>query len=326
MVTQAGNGGLTETIKNAISTIDRLIKYLNSIPASTYNIIGTFTRLVAEIYVINRAINAVKASSIASEISLKDLGTKGVASMETLTIAVNGLGAAFKRILPVLLATLAVEGIMYVIDSINGETDAINKESEAMTDNLAIKQQQIEVSQQQEEYVNALLDAHVKLSDAINSGTLTDKKKQQADQNLQETEKQLSAFLSQATIQRLNEDGWTQDSINAVKNDYNEASKQKRTALANLAVSELKHAQDTIKNSLNLIEAYKNDAESFINGNNDKLDSLNALWEFEVKYADWKKNKADSEYKQAQQNTEQARQAYNNLPEDTPDDIKELLS
>ena len=146
MVTQAGNGGLTETIKNAISTIDRLIKYLNSIPASTYNIIGTFTRLVAEIYVINRAINAVKASSIASEISLKDLGTKGAASMEILTIAVNGLGAAFNRILPVLLATLAVEGIMYVIDSLNGETDAINKESEAMTDNLAVKQQQIEVS------------------------------------------------------------------------------------------------------------------------------------------------------------------------------------
>lgn len=310
MVTQAGNGGLTETIKNAISTIDRLIKYLNSIPASTYNIIGTFTRLVAEIYVINRAINAVKVSAKASGISLDDLGKKGVASMETLTIAVNGLGAAFKRILPVLLATLAVEGIMYVIDSINGETEAVNNETNALSENLAIKRQQIESYNRQEEFLDAIFTAHQKLTAEIESSTISDEKKKKLLNDRIETENQMAKIVGWSAVQQMQADNWTDDSTKKVRDNYKKATDDKKRALAEFISAKQQEAITNYQTAVQNMQNWKEETDQFCRATGDKIDALHEyvsaleiVYTIEEKFHQWQKSNAQeglSDLKQKQ--------------------------
>ena len=160
------------------------------------------------------------------------MGVNGVASMSALRVAVESVGAAFKRILPVLIVTTVIEGISYLVDSTNSETEAINKQTDAMIDNVAAKRQEIEMYSQQEDFLDALFTAHQKLTAEIESSTVSDKKKKKLLEDRIETENQMANVVGWSAVQQMQADNWTDESTKKVRDNYKKATDDKKRALA----------------------------------------------------------------------------------------------
>ncbi|MDY4474050.1 phage tail tape measure protein [Mitsuokella sp.] len=274
MVTQAGNGGLTESIKNIISVVDRIIRGLNSISAGTYNAIGTFARLAAEMYVLNRAITAINTSLATTRAGLIKTGTEGAASMSTLRVAVEGVGMAFKRILPVLIATTVVEGILHLVGSLDDETDAIHKQSDALEENLAVKRQEIETYNRQEEFLDALFTAHQKLTAEIESSTVSDEKKKKLLEDRIETENQMANIVGWSAVQQMQADNWTENSTKQVRDEYKKATEDKKKALAQFIAAKQEEAVINYQTATKNMENWKQETHEFCLGMSDRIKSI----------------------------------------------------
>lgn len=274
MVAQGGNSGLTEWLKECVTELDHFAKFLSSVSASTYSTIGSMVKLAGIMYTVNKVMRMIRTSSVAAKAGLATMGAEGAASMSILRAAVESVGAAFKRILPVLIVTTVIEGISYLVDSTNSETEAIQKQSETLEDNLAVKRQEIEMYSQQEDFLDALFTAHKKLTDEIESSTVSDEKKKKLLEDRIETENQMAQVVGWSAVQQMQADNWTDDSTKKVRDNYKKATDDKKRALAEFIAAKQEEAVKNYELATKNMENWKQETHEFCLGMSDRIKSI----------------------------------------------------
>lgn len=274
LVAQGGNSGLAEWLKECVSELDHFAKFLSSVSASTYSAIGSMAKLAGIMYTVNKVMGRIRTSLAATKAGLIATGVEGAASMAILRVAVEAVGAAFKRILPVLIVTTVVEGILYLVDSTNSETDAIQKQSETLEDNLAVKRQDIEMYSQQEDFLDALFTAHQKLTEEIESSTVSDEKKKKLLEDRIETENQMANVVGWSAVQQMQADNWTDESTKKVRDNYKKATEDKKKALAQFIAAKQEEAIKNYELATKNMENWKQETHEFCLGMSDRIKSI----------------------------------------------------
>ena len=301
MVAQGGNSGLTEWLKECVTELDNLAKFLSTVSTSTYSFLGSMVKLAAIMYAVNRAMRMVRTSSATARAWLITMGVDGVASMSALRVAVESVGAAFKRILPVLIVTTVIEGISSLIDSTNSETEAIQKQSEAIQDSVAVKRQEIEMYNQQEDFLDALFVAHQKLTAEIESSTISDKKKKKLLEDRIETENQMANVVGWSAVQQMQADNWTDESTKKVRDNYKKATDDKKRALAQFISAKQEEAVINYQTAIKNMENWKQETHEFCLGMSDRIksisdytDALAIAWAVMAKFDEHRASALDS--------------------------------
>lgn len=276
MVAQGGNSGLTDWLKECVSELDHFAKFLSSVSASTYSAIGSMAKFASIMYTVNKIMRMIRTSSAAARAGLTAMGVDGVASMSALRVAVESVGAAFKRILPVLIVTTVIDGISSLVDSTNGETEAIQKQSETLEDNLAVKRQEIEMYTQQEDFLDALFTAHKKLTDEIESSTVSDEKKKKLLEDRIETENQMANVVGWSAVQQMQADNWTDTSTKKVRDNYVNATEAKKKSLAQFLSAKQQEAVENYRIATENMQNWKEETDQFCRATGDKINALHA--------------------------------------------------
>lgn len=274
MVAQGDNSGLTEWLKECVTELDHFAKFLSSVSASTYSTIGSMVKLAGIMYTVNKVMRMIRTSSVTAKAGLATMGAEGAASMSILRAAVESVGAAFKRILPVLIVTTVIEGISYLVDSTNSETEAIQKQSETLEDNLAVKRQQIEMYSQQEDFLDALFTAHQKLTAEIESSTVSDEKKKKLLEDRIETENQMAQIVGWSAVQQMQADDWTDDSTKKVRDNYISATEAKKKSLAQFLSAKQEEAVKNYQVATENMQNWKEETDQFCRATGDKIEAL----------------------------------------------------
>lgn len=274
MVAQGGNSGLTDWLKECVTDLDNLARYLSTVSTSTYSAIGSMAKFAGIMYTVNKVMRMIRTSSAAARAGLTAMGVAGVASMSALRVAVESVGAAFKRILPVLIVTTVIEGISYLVDSTNSETEAMQKQTDAMIDNVAAKRQEIEMYSQQEDFLDALFTAHQKLTAEIESSTVSDKKKKKLLEDRIETENQMANVVGWSAVQQMQADNWTDDSTKKVRDNYKKATEDKKKALAQFIAAKQEESIVNYENATKDMENWKQATHEFCLGMSDRIKSI----------------------------------------------------
>lgn len=285
MVAQGGNSGLTEWLKECVSELDRLARFLSTVSASTYSFLGSMVKLAAIMYTVNRAmrmvrtsLNMITASGATATISNMS------AAFSTATTAAGGLKAAIislKNSISLLKAT-ATFGVSLALDlgleALTSETEdgasAIQKQTDAMIDNLAVKRQEIEMYTQQEEFLDALFTAHQKLTAEIESSTVSDEKKKKLLEDRIETENQMAQVVGWSAVQQMQADNWTDESTKKVRDNYKKATDDKKRALAEFISAKQQEALNNWQNAQDNLNTWRQETYEFCNGISDRIKAL----------------------------------------------------
>lgn len=297
MVAQGGNSGLTEWLKECVTELDNLARYLSTVSTSTYSFLGSMVKLAAIMFAVNRAMRMVRTSlNMITANGATATITNMSAAFSAAATAAGGLKAAIislKNSISLLKATatfgvsLALDfGVEALTDKINESSEAINKQTDVIRDNFAMKSQEIEQYSQQEEFVTSLLDAHQKLTAEIESSTETDQKKIQLIDDRKVTEQELAKVIGDSAMEQLEADNWTTDSVNKVKNNYIQATNDKKRSLALWMMARANEAKQNYDVATNSLKYWEEERKAFVYGNDEKIRSLMSL--MSVTYDYWR--------------------------------------
>ena len=329
LIAQGGNSGLTEWLKECVSELDRLARFLSTVSASTYSFLGSMVKLAAIMYTVNRAmrmvrtsLNMITASGATATISNMS------AAFSTATTAAGGLKAAIislKNSISLLKAT-ATLGVSLALDlgleALTSETEdgasAIQKQTDAMVDNLAVKRQEIEMYTQQEDFLDALFTAHKKLTDEIESSTVSDEKKKQLLEDRIETENQMANVVGWSAVQQMQADNWTDDSTKKVRDNYVNATEAKKKSLAQFLSAKQEEAVNNYRLAQKNIQNWKSEAEEYCTDMSKKIEAVGlwakaevAAYELAAKFRNMQAEAAQSEADSFQQQADAIAEKYN---------------
>ena len=302
---QGATGGLTAVIKDAIKTTDNLIKMLDRVPASVYGNIGTFVKWGLELFVLVKGFTTLKNKIIEMSIATGaiEAATAATVGFETAVVALGGSMKKLFNTMRILAAKSGV-GLLWVagtvvigelIDKLDLFGDSVDKVSSKEQDEYAVKQQLVEQYNKQMDFVSSLLDAHSKITEAINDENTTEEKRISLADSLKTTEDELTEQLGNDAVEQLKQDNWKKESVESVKKEFIEATREKQRILADWMIQSLKQARTTIDTAKQQIVAYDEDAKAYINGNKSKMDSLSALAAVENTYWLFKAAMADKD-------------------------------
>ena len=288
MVAQGGNSGLTEWLKECVTELDNLAKFLSTVSTSTYSFLGSMVKLAAIMYAVNRAMRMVRTSlNMVTASGASATITSMSTAFASATTTAEGLKAAIialKNSISLLKAaatfgaSLAIDlGLEALTGYIDNTTNAVEKQTESIRDNFAVKSQEIEQYSQQEEFVTSLLDAHQKLTAEIESSTETDKKKIQLIDDRKVTEQELAKVIGDSAMEQLEADNWTTDSVNKVKNNYIQATNDKKRSLALWMMARANEAKQNYDVATNSLKYWEEERKAFVYGNDEKIRSLMSL-------------------------------------------------
>ena len=285
LVAQGGNSGLTQWLKECVTELDNLAKFLSTVSTSTYHFIGSFTKLLMIMYLVNKAMRLLRTS-------LNMITTSGTAatitSMSTAfasaTTTAEGLKAAIialKNSISLLKAaatfgaSLAIDlGLEALTGYIDNTTNAVEKQTEAVSNDMAVKRQQIEMYNQQEDFLDALFVAHQKLTAEIESSTISDEKKKKLLEDRIETENQMANVVGWSAVQQMQADNWTDDSTKKVRDDYKKATEDKKRALAQFISAKQEEAVINYQIATKNMENWKQETHEFCLGMSDRIKSI----------------------------------------------------
>lgn len=287
MVAQGGNSGLTQWLKECVTELDNLAKFLSTVSASTYHFIGSFTKLLMIMYLVNKAMRLLRTS-------LNVITTSGAAatitSMSTAfastTTTAEGLKAAIialKNSISLLKAaatfgaSLAIDlGLEALTGYIDNTTNAVEKQTEAVSNDMAVKRQQIEMYNQQEDFLDALFVAHQKLTAEIESSTVSDEKKKKLLEDRIETENQMANVVGWSAVQQMQADNWTDASTKKVRDNYVNATEAKKKSLAQFLSAKQQEAVENYRIATENMQNWKEETDQFCRATGDKINALHA--------------------------------------------------
>ena len=287
LVAQGGNSGLTQWLKECVTELDNLAKFLSTVSTSTYHFIGSFTKLLMIMYLVNKAMRLLRTS-------LNMITTSGTAatitSMSTAfasaTTTAEGLKAAIialKNSISLLKAaatfgaSLAIDlGLEALTGYIDNTTNAVEKQTEAVSNDMAVKRQQIEMYNQQEDFLDALFVAHQKLTAEIESSTISDEKKKKLLEDRIETENQMANVVGWSAVQQMQADNWTDTSTKKVRDNYVNATEAKKKSLAQFLSAKQQEAVENYRIATENMQNWKEETDQFCRATGDKINALHA--------------------------------------------------
>lgn len=286
MVAQGGNSGLTQWLKECVTELDNLAKFLSTVSTSTYHFIGSFTKLLMIMYLVNKAmrllrtsLNMITASGAAATItSMSTAFASATTTAEGLKAAIIALKNSIS-----LLKAAATFGASLVIDLglealtgyIDNTTNAVEKQTEAVSNDVAVKRQQIEMYNQQEDYLDALFVAHQKLTAEIESSTISDEKKKKLLEDRIETENQMANVVGWSAVQQMQADNWTDASTKKVRDNYVNATEAKKKSLAQFLSAKQQEAVENYRIATENMQNWKEETDQFCRATGDKINALN---------------------------------------------------
>ena len=202
MNVSAGKNGVATVIKDTITIVDRFAVGLKQIPAWTIEAALGVGVLAKAVLVLRDAIVATNVAALASR------ATPIGAALAVLSIA----------------AVAATEAMGAFA---NAERDATAK----ATDQIAVAQQQEQQMEKQVEFADVLISSHQKLQEQIESTTEGTEAHNKAVENQKETEKQLTAVLGEAAVDRIRDAGWSAEAYDKEKQAFVEGVNKKKEAL-----------------------------------------------------------------------------------------------
>lgn len=308
LVAQGGNSGLTQWLKECVTELDNLAKFLSTVSASTYHFIGSFTKLLMIMYLVNKAmrllrtsLNMITASGAAATItSMSTAFASAMTTAEGLKAAIIALknSISLLKAAATFGASLAIDlGLEALTGYIDNTTNAVEKQIEAVSNDMAVKRQQIEMYNQQEEFLDALFVAHQKLTAEIESSTISDEKKKKLLEDRIETENQMANVVGWSAVQQMQADNWTDDSTKKVRDNYKKATDDKKRALAEFISAKQQEALNNWQNAQDNLNTWRQETYEFCNGISDRIKALGDWSNAYVKFYELKE-----QFDQAQAN------------------------
>lgn len=138
-----------------------------------------------------------------------------------MTIATAGIN--------IILALLAVAtAAFFGYNSVMGESIALqDKEKEALENKEQARRQEIEMMKKQNHFIGVLGEQHIKLTNAINSNTLSEEKNKKAKEDLEATDKELAKIVGEDGLERIK----TSDNVSAAIKEEQKAHAEKTKAI-----------------------------------------------------------------------------------------------
>lgn len=285
MVAQGGNSGLTQWLKECVTELDNLAKFLSTVSASTYHFIGSFTKLLMIMYLVNKAmrllrtsLNMITASGASATItSMSTAFASATTTAEGLKAAIIALknSISLLKAAATFGASLAIDlGLEALTGYIDNTTNAVEKQTEAVSNDMAVKRQQIEMYNQQEDFLDALFVAHQKLTAEIESSTVSDEKKKKLLEDRIETENQMANVVGWSAVQQMQADNWTDASTKKVRDNYVNATEAKKKSLAQFLSAKQQEAVENYRIATENMQNWKEETDQFCRATGDKINAL----------------------------------------------------
>lgn len=285
MVAQGGNSGLTQWLKECVTELDNLAKFLSTVSASTYHFIGSFTKLLMIMYLVNKAmrllrtsLNMITASGASATItSMSTAFASATTTAEGLKAAIIALknSISLLKAAATFGASLAIDlGLEALTGYIDNTTNAVEKQTEAVSNDMAVKRQQIEMYNQQEDFLAALFVAHQKLTAEIESSTVSDEKKKKLLEDRIETENQMANVVGWSAVQQMQADNWTDASTKKVRDNYVNATEAKKKSLAQFLSAKQQEAVENYRIATENMQNWKEETDQFCRATGDKINAL----------------------------------------------------
>lgn len=287
MVAQGGNSGLTQWLKECVTELDNLAKFLSTVSASTYHFVGSFTKLLMIMYLVNKAmrllrtsLNMITASGASATItSMSTAFASATTTAEGLKAAIIALknSISLLKAAATFGASLAIDlGLEALTGYIDNTTNAMEKQTEAVSNDMAVKRQQIEMYNQQEDFLDALFVAHQKLTAEIESSTISDEKKKKLLEDRIETENQMANVVGWSAVQQMQADNWTDTSTKKVRDNYVNATEAKKKSLAQFLSAKQQEAIENYRIATENMQNWKEETDQFCRATGDKINALHA--------------------------------------------------
>lgn len=285
MVAQGGNSGLTQWLKECVTELDNLAKFLSTVSTSTYHFIGSFTKLLMIMYLVNKAmrllrtsLNMITVSGAAATItSMSTAFASATTTAEGLKAAIIALKNSISLLKAAVTfgASLAIDlGLEALTGYIDNTTNAVEKQTEAVSNDMAVKRQQIEMYNQQEDFLDALFVAHQKLTAEIESSTVSDEKKKKLLEDRIETENQMANIVGWSAVQQMQADNWTDASTKKVRDNYVNATEAKKKSLAQFLSAKQQEAVENYRIATENMQNWKEETDQFCRATGDKINAL----------------------------------------------------
>lgn len=250
-VRNAINAARGATVANTAATVaDTTAQGANNIARQ----IGTATA-GAEATAVGVATVAQQANAVATT----EAAVATSAWATAMTIATAGIN--------IILALLAVAtAAFFGYNSVMGESIALqDKEKEALENKEQARRQEIEMMKKQNQFIGVLGEQHVKLTNAINSNTLSEEKNKKAKEDLEATDKELAKIIGEDGLERIKTSNDVQGAIKEEQKAHSEKAKALKQELIDIKTAQLEYSENEIAWSQKRIATLKYETSAWSN-------------------------------------------------------------
>lgn len=266
LVVNGGNAGLAQYIKEQIAGLDNFVVGLRQIPKETIEATMQIGKFAVGIYALVRAWELYKAATEAADIATMAIARKNI----------------------IILAMVGISYAIYNVVQSYGELETASRRAlQQSQDALAVKNQEVNMYEEQAKFIDALVSAHSKLENQVQSGTLSDEKAQLAKRNLSATEEELTKVIGSEAVKRIEASGWSEEAIESEKKIFLDSIETKKQELKTMIQTQLESTRAEIQSMENKINAYYEDARHFGESIQAKLKALSVWQAAQLTYSEW---------------------------------------
>ena len=204
-------------------------------------------------------------------------GEGGAIGLSRLNVEMRKLDISAKALLIESVVGIAVVALTELTASYLEATSAAQQFGNQKVLELEQQSAAIEIYKEQDEFVHALASSYAALIQAQKDETLTAEKQANLSKDIEETEKKLSAQLSQGAVERIRN---SQDVAAAAEEEYqvyHQTTEQKITAAENEKQAIEEYTKQLKVNTARMIEEYQKDRQKFVENIDKKIDALSAF-------------------------------------------------
>lgn len=242
LVAGTGNAGLTQWLKEQIAALDNFVVGLQGLSTGTWKAIGYLTLAAPVIYTVVSAVKTLNTTLI-----------------ETGSI----MTALAKR--NVIVAGLMVVGyaIFSLVESYGALANASRDAAQKAQDSVAVKEQELNMYKEQGEFIETLIGAHKRLSDQLDSGTLSTEKADLAKNNLKATEEELTKVIGAQGVENLRVAGWSEEAAEIEKKAHSKKYDAIKDEIRLLKEQQLIYTDQQIQNTQDRIDALATETKAW---------------------------------------------------------------
>lgn len=186
------------------------------------------------------AVGVATVAQQANAVATTEAAVATSAWATAMTIATAGIN--------IIIALLAVvTAAFFGYNSVMGESIALqDKEKEALENKEQAQRQEIEMMKKQNQFIGVLGEQHVKLTNAINSNTLSEEKNKKAKEDLEATDQELAKIIGDDGLERIKTSSDVQGAIKEEQKAHAEKAKAIKQELIDIKTAQLEYTENEI--------------------------------------------------------------------------------